>query len=317
MLDQAGQFARGVRQAAREIETQSSNTSTEIRGSVKEINRLAGQLRTMNAAMQNDLRNTKDPGLDAQMHAALEELSQYASVQGIRQSDGTFTVLLNGQTPLVIGDRQYDISADLSSPEAKIRDVSGKDVTSQASGGKLGALLELKNGLLSSWSAKLDALASFVADSVNTQLAAGIDQAGLPGAALFSHGATRAAATLDVTGISTTELAAAAPGAAGGNGNALLLAGLSTSALLDGVNMTGVYSALASDFGGSLQAATSGKDTATDLLSQVKSLREQQSGVSLDEEAARLIEFQRSYEAAAKLVTVLNEMTQTCLDMLR
>jgi flagellar hook-associated protein 1 FlgK len=41
--------------------------------------------------------------------------------------------------------------------------------------------------------------------------------------------------------------------------------------------------------------------------------RESISGVSLDEEASSLLQFQRSYQAAARVMTVVDEMTQTIL----
>ena len=43
-----------------------------------------------------------DPGLDAQIHSTLDQLSNDGSISATQQSDGTWTVLLNGQTPLVI-----------------------------------------------------------------------------------------------------------------------------------------------------------------------------------------------------------------------
>ena len=39
--------------------------------------------------------------------------------------------------------------------------------------------------------------------------------------------------------------------------------------------------------------------------------------MNLDEEAANLITFQRSYEASAQLVKILNELTETVIGMLR
>jgi flagellar hook-associated protein FlgK len=39
--------------------------------------------------------------------------------------------------------------------------------------------------------------------------------------------------------------------------------------------------------------------------------------VSLDEEAARLLQFQKSYQAAAKLVSVLSEITDSVMTLIR
>ena len=52
-----------------------------------------------------------------------------------------------------------------------------------------------------------------------------------------------------------------------------------------------------------------------DALSQAQQQRSNQSGVSLDEEAAKLLQFQQAYQAAAKMITVLDNLTQTLLNI--
>jgi flagellar hook-associated protein 1 len=46
-------------------------------------------------------------------------------------------------------------------------------------------------------------------------------------------------------------------------------------------------------------------------------LRDQVSSVSLDEEAAHLIQLQRAYQAAGKMMSVLNELTGTVIDIIK
>ena len=53
------------------------------------------------------------------------------------------------------------------------------------------------------------------------------------------------------------------------------------------------------------------------LLDQAVAIREQVSGVNLDEEAAHLIELQRGYQAASKMLTVLNDMTDTVIGLIK
>ena len=51
------------------------------------------------------------------------------------------------------------------------------------------------------------------------------------------------------------------------------------------------------------------------LVAQAKSLQQQVSGVSLDEEAIRLVQLQSSYQAASKVVTVIDQLTQSLMNM--
>ena len=199
-----------------------------------------------------------------------------------------------------------------------IRDSNGADITSQTSGGRLAGGLQAVNQLLPSYQDGLNQLAKGIADSVNTALASGIDAAGNPGAPLFSYGsAANAAATLAVTGITTAQLAAAAPGAPGGNGNALALAALEASKALNGYSFAGFYGNLAAGLGRDVTEATDNKDVRTQLVAQARAARAAVSGVSLDQEAVRLIEFQRAYEATARLITILDELSQETVNMIR
>jgi len=52
-------------------------------------------------------------------------------------------------------------------------------------------------------------------------------------------------------------------------------------------------------------------------MAQLANRRDAVSGVSLDEEVANMIKFQRAYEAAARLITTADAMMQILLDMKR
>ncbi len=51
------------------------------------------------------------------------------------------------------------------------------------------------------------------------------------------------------------------------------------------------------------------------ILRQLEDQRSAISGVSLDEEAANLIRFQRAYEASARVVATVSEMTATAIQL--
>jgi flagellar hook-associated protein 1 FlgK len=255
---------------------------------------------------------------DSGLYAALEELSEFADIQTLRQNDGTLTVLLGGQTPLVIGGEAYPIGANVtSSPAAAIHDASGADITALARGGRLGGALEAVNVYLPRYQTGLDQLAQGVADAVNAALAGGVDAAGNPGAALFTYQLPNAAATLSFSGILPSRLAAAVPGAPGGNGNALALAALESAPSVAGLSFAGFYGALAAGAGRDVAEARDSRALQTQLAAQARAQRSESSGVSLDEEAIRLVEYQRAYQAAAKMVSVLDELTEAALNMIR
>jgi flagellar hook-associated protein 1 FlgK len=228
------------------------------------------------------------------------------------------TVFIGGQSPLVIGDHGYPLAADISTGQARILNPQGQDITGVIQQGRLRSILDTQNTVIPSITANLNLLAGSLADSVNNTLAAGVDRNGQPGAPLFVYDGTAGAAfTLDVTGVTGDELAAALPGAPGGNGNALALASLSGAPSVNGATFSGFYAAIGSSLGGALSAARTQSEAQTLVLAQARKLRSEETGVSLDEEAVTLIQFQRHYQATAQLFKALDEMTQELINIMR
>ena len=51
-------------------------------------------------------------------------------------------------------------------------------------------------------------------------------------------------------------------------------------------------------------------------MAQARNLRSKASGVNLDEEAVKMVEFQRAYSATSKMVSILDQLTQVTINML-
>jgi flagellar hook-associated protein 1 FlgK len=317
VFDRARQVALNFNSTAASLGNALADARRQVSATVDTINHLAGLVRDFNTSERNSSGNVSDPNVDAKLHATLDQLSEFANIQTLRQSDGSLSVLLDGQTPLVVGGKQFQIQVDTtSSPTASIADSNGVDITSQISGGRLGGGLQAVNQLLPSYQNGLNQLAQGIADAVNGVLAAGVDATGAPGAALFTYTAPNPAASLAFTGITTAQVAAAAPGAPGGNGNALALSALGTSPVLNGLTFAGFYGGLASQVGSDVASARDNQTAQQQLLAQARAQRTASSGVSLDEEAVRLVEFQTAYQATAKLVSVLDQLSQATLAMI-
>jgi flagellar hook-associated protein 1 FlgK len=319
LIDQAAGVADSFHKTALGISQVAANADHGIADAVTTINRLAGRIAHANEKFRNNVGAGEDAGLAADLNSALEELSGVANFTLIKTPEGSVNVYLGGQTPLVIASRQYNVQADFSSSQTAIRDANGNDITAQLQQGKLGALLTEKNTTLPGYLTSLNAVAQGFADAVNTQLAAGVDKSGaVPTVDLFSYGsAATAASSLQVTGITADQIAAALPSAPGGNGNALALAGLADTPLLGGFTFTQAYGNLGAQVGRDLSFAKQDQTQFSDAAAQARAQRQQISGVSLDEEAAKLIQYQKSYQAIGKMVAVLSDLTDTVLNMIR
>jgi flagellar hook-associated protein 1 len=318
VLNQADQLAQEFNGMATGLANASTALNSALQNATDTVNNLAADIAAINRQIQHN-GGQANTATDAALHNDLESLSEYVGFNALKQSDGTVMVLMGNQTPVVIGDQSYAISAQPDDTGAVvIEDSNGDDVTSQLSGGRLSALADMKNTELPELSGQLNQLATGVADAVNNVLAAGVDQNGDPGTPMFSYDTSNDAAfSIQFTGMTTDELAAATADAPGGNSNALALNQLGATPQINGLTFMQFYGQLAGQVGSHLETAQTDASTQQDLLTQARSMRSEISSVSLDEEAAELIQYQNAYEATAKIVTTLDSLTQTTIQMLQ
>jgi len=99
------------------------------------------------------------------------------------------------------------------------------------------------------------------------------------------------------------------------NRNALLMAGLQTTGVLDGGNSSfeQSYNALTSEVGVITQQVKINLDVEESLLANAIARHESVSGVNLDEEAADLIRFQQAYQALSRIIQTSQELFQSLL----
>jgi flagellar hook-associated protein 1 FlgK len=318
VLDSADQLAASINAASRAFTDAANQSDSQISNTVDQINQIVGQVQEYNRAVGSGAVAHQDAGSDATAYAALENLSQLVAFTARRDANGQFEIRLgSGQAALLLGDRQTLLKVDLSTAQTGIQNENGETVTAQFQSGKLAALLEARNNLIPSYSADLDRLAEGVAVQVNTTLNNGVDANGDPGQDMFSYDATQPAATLAVAMSDPATLAAATADAPGGSGNAIGLAALAGQPLLDGGTFSQFYGTLAARVGRQKASADQDQQLHQQLLAQAQGVREQTSGVSLDEEATRLIQFQRAYQASAQMLSVLSQLTGTVISMLQ
>ena len=344
VLDKATALAQSFQQASNGLAHQEQTVTQQISQTVDQVNHLVGQLQQLNRLAMAG--NSNDAGLDAQVNSTLEDLSQLVDFTATKQADGSMTVMLNGNQLLLTEDRQYSLSFSQSMPASppptypnapasvQVLASDGTDLTSQVTNGKLGALLQVRNQILPSYigdayqPGDLNRMARQFADRVNQQLTSGDISSGPPpepGVPLFTYDDSNDASVAQTLAVDPTvtpdRLAAIDPVANVSNGVPLALSQLASPVdaadKIDGVSYSEFYGGLAGRVGGQLNDATDQSQVQQSLVAQAQSQRQQASGVSLDEEATILVEFQRAYQATSKFITVLDQLTQTTIDLLQ
>jgi flagellar hook-associated protein 1 FlgK len=341
VIERASDVAAAFQQTAGNLTDVARQTEYTAGRTVDTVNELAERLRTLNELARRNART--DSGLDSQINNTLEELSQYAQITVLPQEDGSVNVLLNGQTALVAGDHAYPISLRLVKPDQpplvyddaapvlRLYASDGSDITSATTTGQLGAVLDVRNRVLTSYlgdpwqTGDLNRMAAAFADRVNALLTSGTAPDGSPGVPLFTYGSnpTDTARTLTVDrSVPASALGAMAPGppqVANGIPLALsqLASPLSAADEIDGASYSQYFGRLAARAGTAKNDAEGRLSVQQSAVAQARNLRQQLSGVSLDEEATILIEFQRAYEANSRLITVLDRLTEATINILQ
>ena len=104
------------------------------------------------------------------------------------------------------------------------------------------------------------------------------------------------------------------------NGVALSLANLATSTnaadQIGGMNYAAYYGQIAGNLGTAISTGTTNQTTAQSMVTQAESVRQTSSGVDLNQEAVTVMQFQRAYEAAAKMVNILDQLSQDVVNMI-
>jgi len=326
VIDSASTVASDIQGLASSLSQNAQQLDTSIASTTSQINSIAAQVQAYNAQRLNE--TTPDPGEDATLYSALDNLSQLTSFSTVTQADGTVTVLLGGGSPLVIGSQQYALSATTSASGAEILDSQGNDITSQITSGQLGGMLNTRNRVLGSMmgssaqTGTLNQFAAALADTVNQILKSGTVASGAgaaAGTALFTYNSPAdAASTLAVNPAITAGQLAPVDASGDANGNANQLAALESTPLtnLGGMSLTQYFGQIASDIGAENQTATDNQTSQQQVVAQATSLVNQVSGVSLDDEAVNVLQFQRAYQAAAQLVAAVNNCLESIINLI-
>lgn len=319
-----------------EVEGIQTHIDARLAGYVGEVNSLTANLKELNDKIRvmeatggpaNDLRDKRD--------LAIKKLATHFDIQSFEDEHGNAVVNLRGVGPLVGAANAESFSVEKSAadgrgkPEGalslKTTASASPDVTHQIKSGKIGALLELRDKTIGLVLDRLDEMARTLVDNVNAIHRQGYTKDGRTGVNYFQplEGGPRAAQFIalsdDIRGSANSIATAAGPDSPGDNRIAIAISGIQNLKLMEGgrASLDDYYNSIMSDVG-ILSART--KDAIgqqKNVQQQLGKIREQISGVSLDEETANLLQYQHTFDASAKVIQVADEMLKTVLDIKR
>lgn len=313
----AGGVVSAFHQAASTLGSARTQADSNITGIVANINQLTAQIATLDL----QLASSKAPGQDGgSVEDQRDQLTtQLAALTGVTSTttDTTPSLSTTGGTPLVIGGTAFSLQVTKGSDgNTHILDAQGTDITASLTGGSLAGALTVRDTGIPQISAGLDTLATQFAAAMNAAQVQGFDGAGNTGTAMFTLPASgSAAAGLSLALTDASGLALSSDGSAGSSGNLANLLAVQTNALPAGQTPTDTYAGLVQSIGNASQQVSTALTASSAALTQLTTQRASASGVSIDEETTNLLRFQQAYTAAAKVVSVVNDLYSTLMNM--
>lgn len=297
------------------IDSQIRSTVTQVNSLSQKTAELNGQIRSIEAA-GNDasaLRDLRDE--------TINKLSEMTGARSTENSDGTITLTIGEGRPLVTGDKPYLLGVQ-STPPLGLAAITIDGQPAVFEGGTIAGLQDAITETTSQLNA-LDGLAAAVVQRVNDLHSSGTDLDGNQGTNFFNNSQPVTAANIAINPAITgnPRLVVASPVTQPGQSGTIagqianLLTDQNTTVGARTGSFSSIFGSMITEAGEQVSSADNGLQTQTAILAQATAQRDAVSGVSLDEEAINLLQYQKAFEAAARFIKVADEMTQTILSL--
>ena len=284
---------------------------------VDKANLLLSSIKDLNASIASQESSTGEKALTLrdERQARVEDLSLIMNFKSSTLPDrpnqiqitaasaaGADVVLVSGDTTL--NPLSFDGTSVQVGP-------SGTALTIK--GGSVAGNLKARDGALQTLSDNLDQMASQMVTSVNAVYnPAGTAQN------FFNPAGTQAGTITLASGLTEANVRASAPGGAAGDGSvAQQISELDTRSFstVTGDKINGTlgqsYASAISLFSYSVSQTKMQHENQSGVLNAIRGQRDSVSGVSLDEEAAELMKYQRAFQASARILSLIDQVLDT------
>jgi len=307
-----------IQRAYDDLNLQRDNLNVQLATVAQDINAAASEIASLNLQikqvelngdMANDLRDRRD--------LLLDRLSRLGQVSYSEQQD-TSVLVYFGNHELVVSNeaRTIRLEPEPGNPgmDRLVFDIDDTVVTSST--GKLRGVLDARDVDLPALVTKLDALASGLITQVNAVHQTGFGLDGTTGTDFLTGTGASDIALNAVLAASPQKIATAAAAGAPGDGSiALSIANLQLANTMATGTQTfdAYYGNLVSVLGADVNRAKGLTESGKLLNDHLETLRQSVAGVNIDEEVTNLAASQHAYEAAARVITSIDEMLDTLI----
>jgi len=334
VLSSGAILAGDISNAAASLISQKNALDQEANGVASQVNALTTAIAQMNLQIRSVSSNHDAGTLEDQRAQDIAQLSQLIGInQATVDGNGLSITTTSGQI-LVSDASSFAITTGMIGGLTHFV-LNGNDITTElaSGGGQLGGDLTARDQDIPNVLAGLDQLAYSISTAVNAGNNAGTDLNGVEGTGTNSAGVTGTGSTplyifaqptqvagsalaMSVIMTDPNQIAAAGFGnGTGDNSNAVSMAGLSTLPIVNGQNPSNYYSQFVSELGSTVSEVQTENTALSTSVTQLQTQQNALSGVNLNDEAASMQQFERSYQAASEVFAILNTVMASALNL--
>jgi flagellar hook-associated protein 1 len=321
LISQAQTLATTLNQSARRLTDLNASLNTSVTADVTAANKLLSEIADLNdqiaraeipsGGFANDLRDLRQQ--------KIENLAKFANLDLGTTANGSITVSIGGVMMVSERDVLDTLQTyDGGSGQLLVTTAGTAGAPLALTGGSIQGTIDARDGVLQDLRNGLDTLASALITEVNNLHRDGYSLTGSTGADFFT-GTDAASISVNTALRDDPSLiqAAGSAGAVGDNTVVLALARLADQPNLGLGNQPfgRAYGQVVANLGHGLADANHQLANHEAVKTLLARQRDSVSGVSLDEEMSDLVRYQKAYEASARLVSVVDEMIDTVLNM--
>lgn len=314
------------------------NIDSQISLSVEELNGLTAEMAELNQRVMeveisggfaNDERDRRD--------LLIKKIGEIVDVQWAEGDDGSVTLQTASDAILVVGSianrlEAVETPARVGKPEGSMDIVYYHHdyadplvVTDRIMGGKIGGLLSSRSSELGDITKNINGLANGLVTEINKYHVQGYNAYNQTGISFFEpiSDPANAATTLNINPEIMADVgrisAGLDPNRPGDNriANAIEQIQYSKGIFPGGLSLADFYHGLVGEIAVSANQVNSAVEVQENAVRQLKTLRESISGVSLDEETAKMIEMQKLFDASARVIRTADEILETVINIRR
>jgi flagellar hook-associated protein 1 FlgK len=317
-----------IRRNYSDLEQIQGDIDTAVEGGIETVNRLVAQIADLNQKIArtevgdtnaNDYRDSRD--------LILKQMAEIIDIQTHENGDGQVVVSVAGGRPLVESGNTWQLQTQTNGDghlDIFWADLSGSttNITSVINAGKIGGWLQVRDTQIAGYQDQLNTLADELRTQINAIHASGFGLNGTTGTHLFDNVGS-GAANFQINSAILNDLnliaaSATAGGVPGNADNAIAIQDLRSALTMSGTaTFDTAVTALVSQVGYDVQTAKANSSHQADMMTYLENYRESISGVSLDEEMVNLVKFEAAYNAAAKMISMADDMLNTLMDIIR